>query len=261
MGGDNLHSIYFSYDGIRSDYLGVYLVRLQSGFVATPFLGERQIISESIVGNDIPYIFDVQTNPLQLTLTLSCLEGYWTLDKRREVARLLDQKKFCEFYSTDFPEKLYFLQYIGGIDISTNKRQQGYLTVQMLNISPYSYSSMYELIKDFSLITVPTIFEFENKGDNNLYPEIWVEKVGAGDISIVNLSNGGMNFKFTGLLDQEVVYIDNRPSFHHIESSIPNTYRYDNFNGNYLELPRGINRLEVTGACKIKLLYQFEIKG
>ncbi|MEC1726916.1 phage tail family protein [Schinkia azotoformans] len=256
-----MHSIYFSYDGIRSDYLGVYLVHLNSDLVTDPFLGERQIISESIVGNDIPYIYNVQTNPLQVTITLSCLDGYWTLDKRRELARLLDQKKFCEFFSTSNIDKLYYLQYIGGIDISTNRALQGYLTVKFINISPYSYSSVYEHVKDLSSITEPTMTTFENIGDNILYPEMWIQKIGTGDVSIRNFSNSGAEFKFTNLLDQEIIYLDNRPNHHYIKTNLVNTYRYDNFNGNYLELPRGVNRLEVTGACKIKFLYQFELKG
>lgn len=256
-----MHSIYFSFDGIKSVDMGIYLVHLNSDLVTDPFLGERQIISESIVGNDIPYIYNVQTNPLQVTLTLSCLEGYWTLDKRRELARLLDQKKFCEFYSTSNIDKLYYLQYIGGIDISTNRALQGYLTVKFINISPYTYSPVYSTVKDFSLITEPTLFEFTNSGDNPLYPEMWIQKIGSGDLSIRNFSNGGQEFKFVNLLDSEVVYIDNRPNHHYIETDLVNTYRYDNFNGNYLKLPRGVNRLEITGACKIKFLYQFEIKG
>ncbi|MEC1786091.1 phage tail domain-containing protein [Schinkia azotoformans] len=256
-----MNSVFFSYDGLKSSDLGVYLVKLDKGLVRDPFLGEREIISETIAGNETPYIYDVRTSSLRISLTLSCLDGAWTLDKRREVARWLDKRRFCEFYSTDNIEKLYYLQYVGGIDLYSNSANQGYITVEFLNISPYTYSPFYVQIFDYSTITTPTTFEFTNSGDNNLYPEIWVEKVGTGEISIVNLSNGGKDFKFTGLLDQEVIYVDNRPAFHHIESSLPNTYRHDNFSGEFLELTRGVNRLQLTGKCILKFMHQFELKG
>ncbi|MEC1780080.1 phage tail domain-containing protein [Schinkia azotoformans] len=256
-----MHSEYFSYDGVRSTEIDVYLVKLDKGLVSDPFLGEREVIQESITGNDTPYFFGTRTSQLRVTLTLECREGYWTREKRREVARLLDKKKYCEFYTTDDIDTLYFLQYVGGIDLYTNAIQDGYLTVEFLNISPYTYSRLYAKNYNFSTNTTPDVFEFTNLGDNPLYPEIWIEKIGAGDVSIINLSNGGKEFKFTGLADKEQVYVDNRPHFHYIESSLNNIYRYDNFSGNYLEILRGVNRLQITGQCNLLFQYQFELKG
>lgn len=257
-----MNSTDFFYNGKYSSELGIYLVSVESGLKNTPFLAEKEIISETIPENDIPYIYETRSRPLILNVTLSTLDNLWTIEKRREVARWLDTKSHEEFYSADDINKIYYLQYIGGIDLTHNSAEQGYITIQMQNISPVAYSPVYTEIHDLSSITSPTVIEFKNNGDSTLYPELWLQKIEAGDVSIKNLSDGGREFKFTTLADQETVYIDNRPHRHHIETDLANTYRYDNFNDMYLELlPYSINRLEITGKCKLKFQHQFEIKG
>lgn len=253
-----MDSIYFHYNGKHSEDIGVYLVNLDSGLKTTRFLAERTIISEQIPDNPIPYVYGVQDSPLNFTLTLSCLDNKWTFEKRREVARWLDTKQFEEFYSEDNPSKRYYFMYEGGIDLTYGGELTGYIQVQMRNISPYTYSPVYTKIIDCSLQDI-TEFTFTNDGDDLLYPELEIYKVGAGDLSIINFTNGGKEFKFTGLADKETVYVDNLN--HHIESDLGNILRYDNFNHNYLELPTGVNTLKVIGKCRVKIKYQLILKG
>lgn len=254
-----MDSIYFYYNGKRSSDLGVYLVNLENGLKSTRFLSDKQIISEKIAGNDTPYIFGVERSPLTYTLILTCIEEKWTLDKRREIARWLDTDTFEEFYAEDAKDKRYYFQYQGGIDLTHNAAEDGYIQVEMLNISPYAYSPFQQKRYDLSTITTPTIIEFENNGDMNVKPELWITKIGNGDLTIRNLSNSGKPFTFTGIVDREELYIDNKNR--HIETDLIDTYRYDNFSHNYLDLVRGVNRLEVTGACYLSFKWQYVIKG
>lgn len=254
-----MDSVSFHYNGKNSDDLGIYLVKLETNMVRDPFLGEREIISEQIIGNDQPYLYDTKTSPLKATLTLSLLEGLWTTAKRRAIADWLVTENFELFYSTDDINKRYYLMYEDGIDLFTNGNQQGYIEVSFMNISPYTYSPVYTVDHDLSLISVPTTIQFTNDGDTLLKPEIWITKYGAGDFSIKNLTDGNREFKFTGLADQEVVYVDNKDRY--IESDIPLTYRYDEFNGNFLFLVKGINSLEVTGSAYLSFRYEYELKG
>jgi len=254
-----MNSINFFYNGQRFDEIGVYLVSVDAGLKETPFLSEREIISETVAGNDLPYVYDHRRSPLTINLTLSTLEGLWTFEKRREVARLLDTNSFEEFYSEDNISKKYYLSYVGGINLTHNANEQGYITVQMQNISPFSYSPVYttnHLIENAET----KIIEFANNGDNDLFPEVWIKKVGAGNFTITNLSNGGEVFEFVDLVDGETIYVDNKNR--DIETDIPLTYRYDNFNNNYLKITNySINRLQITGDCELTFRYQFEIKG
>lgn len=254
-----MDSLYFYFNGRKSEELGIYLVNVESGMKTTPFLAPKNIISEQIPGNDTPYVYGVERENLILNVTLSCLNGLWTIEKRRQLARWLDTETYEEFYSTDYVDKRYYVQYSGGIDLTHNGSQQGYIQVQFQNISPYAYSPMMQKRFNLSTITSPTIIDIENTGDAIVKPELWIYKVGKGDISMRNLSNGGSEFKFINIEDKEELYVDNENR--HIETDMPLAYRFDNFNNNYLELVRGKNRLEVTGACKLMFQFQYILKG
>jgi phage-related protein len=255
-----MDSTSFVYDGIKSEDMGIYLVNMKSGMKEEHFLADRELVSEQVFGNDISYIYGWTNKPLRIVLSLSPLEGLWTTEKRREVSRWLDCGRFAEFYSTDDVNKRYFLLYNGASNLYTNSNQQGYIDIEFMNISPYSFSPVYDETYNFSTITLPTELKITNDGDTILYPqEMWITKYGAGDFSISNATDGGREFKFTGLADQEVVYVQNQERF--IETSLSNTFRYDNFNGNYLRLVYGINTLTITGAAIIRMKYRYELKG
>lgn len=111
------------------------------------------------------------------------------------------------------------------------------------------------LLRSVSFYFEP-IINFNNGGDTKIRPEIWITKVGNGDISIINTSNGDQEFKFTGLLDGETVYINGDREY--IETDLALTYRYSNFNDNYLELLYNSNVLKVIGNAKIQFRYQYK---
>lgn len=248
----------FYFNGKWASDLGITLVSLNSGLKKESFMSEREIISESIPSNPVPYVFGVQNSPKEFTLVLASLTNAWTTAKRREIARWLDTENFEEFYSEDDTNKRYYFMYKGGIDLNYDAELKGYIEVQMLNVSPYAYSPSTSFMLDCTLQS-PTLYTFNNDGDMILKPELSIYKVGSGNVSIINNSNNGKEFKFTGLADKETVYIDNQNPY--IQSDIPLTLRYDNFNQNYLELLVGTNNLSVTGSCKITFSYQTLIKG
>lgn len=258
-GGDIMDSVYFYFNNRKSSELGIYLVNIESGLKSTRFLSEKQIISEVIAGNDVPYVYGAQRSPLTFTLTLACLEEKWTIDKRREIARWLDTDTFEEFYSTDCIDKRYYFRYQGGIDLTHNGSEDGYIQVEMINIAPYAYSPVQQKRFDMSSITSPTIIEVENNGDGILTPEIWIEKINDGNLSLINLNDSGKEFKFTNLYSNEAVYVDCK--LRHIETDMVDMYRYDSFNGNYLKLLQGKNRIQVSSPCKLLFQFQYVIKG
>lgn len=104
-------------------------------------------------------------------------------------------------------------------------------------------------------ITSSTGLVFENIGDLELKPEIWIKKIGDGDVAILNRDTGEL-FEFTDLKDNEQIYVDNEEEY--IESDLPGIYRYNNFNNVFLNLEVGRNELEVRGACQIQFRYRFK---
>ncbi|MFB0831567.1 hypothetical protein ACEU2D_18430 [Brevibacillus laterosporus] len=116
-------------------------------------------------------------------------------------------------------------------------------------------STFLPLLHDFNLTVTPT-YLFLNNGDIRCKPEIWIEKIGDGDFSIINKSNGNLEFSFKDIKDREKLYIDCEREY--IETDIHNVYRYDNFNNQYLELIRGRNILEFKGSFKVRFRYEFK---
>lgn len=252
-----MKSLHFTYDGIPSTDEGICLVRLDGGLVSEPFIPAKEIISETIAGGTT-YVYEHRQLPLEFPLTFSLLDNVWTFEKRRKIARWFDNGRFNEFYTSDNPSKRYYITCVDASELFTNPEDKGYFTMQFRSISPYAYSPVmtdqYTHNED-----TPKVYEFRNLGDLNLYPEMHIKKIGNGDLSIINLSNGGKEFKFTNLVDGENITVDNLNR--DIETDIPLTTRYDNFNGKYLELVYGVNRLEIRGKCEIRFRYQYTIKG
>jgi phage-related protein len=123
--------------------------------------------------------------------------------------------------------------------------------------SPYTYSPVYITdIYDYSTNPSGVTLQLTNGGDVECKPEIWITKVGNGDVSIINNTNAGEEFKFIGLLDGETVYVD--CEMEDITTDLDDTYRYSNFNDNYLELVIGVNNLFITGTCKLQFRYSFK---
>lgn len=255
-----MSSIHFYYNGRHSSEMGVCMVNLEGGMTKSNYLSNKKIVSEVVAGNTTPYVYGSEYEPLEYKLTLACVDGErWTDKKRREIARWLDTNNFEEFYTDDEPDRYYYLQYQGLVELTHNDAWDGYVEVSMINDSPFIYSPIQEKRYELTTITTPTIIEFDNVGDDVIYPEMWIYLMNDGDFQIRNLSNGGKDFKFKNLVNAETIYVDNKN--HYIESDITLTYRYDNFNHNYLELVRGINRLEITGACSLLVRYQLILKG
>lgn len=120
-------------------------------------------------------------------------------------------------------------------------------------------SASYTVIPKFKSITFffEPVLVFNNKGDLNCKPDIWITKIGNGDFSIQNISHNNEEFKFTNLIHDETVFVDNENE--DIETSLVVTYRYKDFNDNFLNFPIGKNILRLNGKADIKFRYQFKL--
>lgn len=120
-----------------------------------------------------------------------------------------------------------------------------------------------------NLLSIPVFngitFEFEpivimdNIGDTDYEPELWIQKNGTGDFTLINTSNGNEEFKFTGLVNGETVYVNNERQY--IETSLPTVYRYKDFNNNYLKISRGRNVFKVRGNATFYFRNQYKFLG
>lgn len=248
----------FYFNGEYSVNKGVSIIKLHSGFSPSPFLANKEIHEERIKGRDKPYFYGTSKSPIQLNIVLSCLDNKWTFEKRREIARWLNTQEYAEFYTANEPFKKYYVQYVGGINLTTQSSMHGYLEVSLRCDSAYAYSPIFQ--DEYECLNEETAIEFINHGDCDLLPEIWIYKVDNGDITIKNNSHADISdFIITELLNDEVLYVNSENQ--QILTSIEDMYRYDKHNGNYLRLKRGINNLTILGKCKVTVRYQNKIWG
>jgi phage-related protein len=249
------HSIGFFYDGIESSSMGVIQASLDEGLFEDNFLASRSINEQKIRGNDKPYLMGHDYEPFTFPLTLTFEHGF-TDEQVREVARWFNKSHYAPLIFHELPRKVVYCMYDGDSKLFHNGINQGYITLQMRTDAPWYYSNVIESqIYDFSTnVLEGSNLTFENKGDLPVLPILTIEKVGIGDIRIVNTSNGGKELKFTGLADGEILTVS--CEHEEIESSL-GLLRYDNHNDVFLEMQGYSNSyLKVYGYCKIKFTYQ-----
>lgn len=254
-------SQFFSYDNEDSSDYGIVNVKLSSRLAEEPFSSEREITEVSVRGRTKPYFKELIERPLSFSVEFM-FEDRWDSEKIRKVARWLLQDYYKELYFSDNPDRIFFAIVDSTPTLVHNMLKQGYVKLNFRCNDAYSYSPLYSEEYDFTSSGGGTI-EFFNDGDLELYPElsIYIGSTGlnSNDVSIVNNSIDGYEFKFTGLDENETIYVDNENEF--IETDKYNTYRFDNFNENFLYFaPYSKNSLQVTGNCKIEFTYRFKLR-
>lgn len=252
-----LENLHFTYNGIHSSTMGVLNARVDSGLFQEKFLPSRELREESIRGKDKPYFMGYDLSPFEFPLTLFVED--LDRNKRRLLSRwlMVDYHKPLIFDGNE--DRIFYCMYVGDIEHFHNGLNQGYINLTMRCNSPFSYTPIYSTnVYDLSN-NIPEGYEinFENYGDTICEPYIYLEKIGDGDISIINLSDGGREFKMSNLMNGDELEIDNEVKS--IETNVSGVFRYENHNNTYFRLLRGMNRLKVYGNCKLLFKYQFTL--
>jgi phage-related protein len=244
----------FTYDGIHSSYFGILNVHTNSGLFEEAFLPTRSIIEEKTFGRHEPYFFGFEYSPAELSLEFYFQDG-WDEYKLNEVALWLYQMNYKPLVFDEDDSRIFYCMYEGDPKILHAGLKQGYISIKMRCNSPFSYTPVDIREETFTNNTLGTEIELFNVGHTECYPTITIEKTGTGDISITNLGIiPNKEFKFTGLLNGEIVTVDCENE--DIVTSLVNTYRYSNFSNNYIKLPTGINTLKIIGDAKITFAFQ-----
>lgn len=248
-------SLYFSFGGRRSTEFPIVNVSLGSGLFEESLTTNKSIVETKATGNDTPYFIRTEREPKQFSLRFAFLEP-WNDQMIDEIVRWLD----VDFYEPLFFEgninRVFYAMPINTIDQVHNGLKEGYVNLTIRCMDAYSYSQ--NISTGVIEVTDEKSVEINNYGHKEMKPEIWLTKIGDGDIKIENLSDGGEHLNISSLLDGEQIYIDCENEI--VESSLPNIYRYDDFNEVYIELPYGTNLIKINGSCKIKFNFRYVYK-
>jgi phage-related protein len=254
-----MESTGFVYKGVNSSDMGVIRISESNGLFEELFVASKTVKQEKVRGRDEPYHLGVERYVLSFSISLWFEQGL-TEERVDEIARWLDQDYYAEIYFNENPTRVFYAMSQGDSTLIHNGIAEGYVKLNFITKSPYSQSPVYADDFDLSLNTVDGMdITFVNKGDINCTPMLYIEKIGNGDISIINNSDGGRDFKLAGLLDLEKVTVDNKNE--EISTDLIGQYRYGSHNNVFLKFPRGVNNLKVYGKCKLQFKYQFSRRG
>ena len=253
-----LSSEYFMYDSINSVNMKMMNVSMSTSLYEEPFAAQREIKEIKIRGRNKPYYQGIEKSPLVLNLNFAFTETWDDALMHRVKSWLLKDYYKPMIFSEDL-DKIYYCVCVSDSKTLHNGLMQGYCTLQFRCDSSYAYSPVYTFQYDLSVNSVNgTVKTINNLGTVDSFPTLSFTKIGDGsgqsDVSIVNLSNGSIESKFTtstdstiisGIVDDETINCDSERQ--NISTSLSGVYRYDVFNGNYLYLVPGNNRLLIKG--------------
>lgn len=249
--------IYFNYDGIWSSSFGLINVNIGNDMFEENLTASRSIIETQPRGQNKPLHQGFNNEPLEIPMTIAFTEKY-TDEKIYEIIDWLFQDYYKPLYFHDREDRIFYCMPVGDSKIIHNGLNQGYFTITMRCNSPFVYSPVIlSEIYDLSEETTKNI-ELFNNGYGDLYPEISIEKIEDGNVSIRNLSNNGEMWELRNLTNLEKLYINCEKET--IQTDLVGLYRYNDVYGIYPRLIKGRNLLEISGKCKVQFRYQYKYR-
>ena len=248
-------SLYFSFDGRKSTEYGIKSVSVSSGLFDEPFLANRSIKEYKIRGREEPYLVEVEREPKSFQLSF-LFPDRWNEAKINEIASWLDVNSYRPLFFEGNLDRIFYALPTDSTSLIHNGLKQGYLTLNMRCNSPYAFGR--EVSQSKTFLEPVNYFEFQNKGDLDILPEITIEKIGDGDVYITNLGKLKNEFILTDLKDKEKIYMHGEKEI--IESNRKDATPYDNFNDNYIIFHQGRNLFEIRGNCRLTFRYHFKYR-
>lgn len=235
--------------------MGLYNISTSAGLYEEHIAGNRGIEEDrDITGNR--YLKDIDKEPLEFDVSFYFDQSF-DHEKLRETTRWLLQDTYKPLVFSNHPNRILFAVPVGSYQLVHNGLKQGYLNLTFRCNAPHAYTAFVSDTRNLS--DNPdggTDLQFSNNGDMDTQPIIQIHKVGNGNISFTNLSDGGKKMSIHNLLDDEKITIDCQN-----KEITTNTgfNRYDDFDFNWLNLIYGSNTINVEGTCHLKYIIQSKI--
>lgn len=249
----------FSYDGINSYDMGVSLVRSNTDLPNKIYTSGKDILEQFPDKNLYPHFFGVKYQPIDFTITISCVDGKMSSDKMYKLANWLFQDEYKPFISADNPSIQYYAMATNASEFFTNGNEEGYFEIEFRCRDGFGWTVPIIDEYDFTGISSPQTITLNNSSNvlKYIYPEINFELTGANtDFKLKNLNDGGREFEFIGVDALDEVYIDNRKKIV-IAQNTENIF--SKFNKKFFRLIKGANNIELEGECIFKIKKEFPV--
>jgi phage-related protein len=245
-------SLYFTYDGISCKNFGLMHINTSNGMFEEKFVATREINETKVRGNDTPMFHSIEESPLEFEMAIA-FEGVYSDADIDNIVIWLFKDQYKPLTFEDYPERVYHCMPVGDSSFVHNGLKQGYAVINMRCksskvTSPLKTTPTYDLSNN----TGTSNITINNTGHVRIFPEVSIEKVGAGHITI---NKGGKTFEIRDLANGEKIYLNSEKEI--IETDIVGVYRYDKVVGDFcnLGLELGSNTYAVQGKCKITFRY------
>lgn len=245
-------SLTFNYDGLDSSYFSLINANVDGGMQEEQFMPNRSIKEDKAM-RDEPYFYGFEYEPREIPVT-AVFKEKWNDKLINDIKNWLNQPYYKPLIFSSDESKIYYALVTSDPALIHNSLKEGYLKLTFRCNSPYAFTPMYTVDYLLDNNANGTTIELDNVGNKRIRPKITFKKIGNGDISIINTSDGGRETKITNLKDNEEIIIDGLNE--DIETSILGGYRFDDFNYKFLELVVGKNYLKIIGNGYFQFHYQ-----
>lgn len=200
-----------NFNGTDSSTFGIFNCNIDtSGLLSEPIWGSRSVNKTKTRGRKQPYLHSVEEDVLSFTLQLA-VEDPWDDDTIQQIKQWLrgpTPSYYAPLIFSAMPDKIYWAIPVGQPNLVHNASNQGYIEANFECNAPNAYSDYISESHDLSTNPSGTVISLQNNGDENITPIFNFTKVGAGDITITNLSYAQDSLVFSGVQDKEVIQID-----------------------------------------------------
>lgn len=258
-----LESMRFTYNGISSDDLGVFMINPNNGLYEETFLPSRKINTTKVYGRNNPYFKGVENEPLSFSLSIF-IEEWRERKNLREIARWLFQDYYKPLFFESNPERIFYAIFEGSSSLIHNGCKDGYITLNVTCNSPFTYSPIkpYNFRVIDGKVNNKEYVELLNDGDLKIRPKLKITQYGTDDIKIKNNTNGQEfilkawnEITGKGVIIGEVVEVDcaNEVIISSFET-IEHKYLYDSHNDIWLDFDELSEiKLTFTGNFDVEL--------
>ncbi len=248
-------NLYFHYDGKSCKDFGLMNINLDGGMFEETLVANRTIVETEVKGSDTPLFHRIEEEALEFDMAIA-FTGSFTDEDIDNVILWLFQENYKPLYFENKPNRVFYCMPVGSSSIVHNGLKEGYVTITM-RCKSSKIESQTQITDTYDVTATTVHIEIMNNGHVEVFPEISIEKIGNGHITIMK---NDKIFEIRDLSDQEGVYIDTGREI--IESDFIGVHRYENVIGEYhdMSLTIGNNDFAVVGSCKIAFRYRLKYR-
>ena len=244
------HFMGFSYDGITSKSMGVTQVKVGDGLFEDDMMSNRTLEVETVRGRDSAYLKHVGRDMITIEMTLYIENGF-DEEKLDRLRGWFDKDYYKPFFFDERGDRIVWALLESNMRLS-HDGEQGYFTVTLKANSAYWHTPVVAIEYE-----KPGTYQLENKGVGVIYPvyELYANS-NITESSPFKIRNLRTNEEMVvhEMAQGEKMTIDTMNES--VASSLPNIYRYDAWNEQYLPLARGNNLLEISGDVHVVVKYR-----